>query len=65
MTDRFLDLAEHNIARLNRWRNDHYAHTLIRVLRLAPNLHVAEALLRGETVPRSSVDPQWLKAYGL
>jgi hypothetical protein len=38
---------------------------LIKVVRLAPTLEVAEALLRGERVPVSRLDPEWAKAYGL
>lgn len=34
-------------------------------LRLSPSLEVFEALLRGEKVPRSRLDPTWAKAYGL
>lgn len=52
------------LARL-RFRGDDDAQELMKAIRLANTLPVARALLRGETVPRSSVDPQWLKAYGL
>jgi len=38
---------------------------LLKVVRLAPTLEVAEALLRDEKVPRSRLDPKWLKSYGL
>lgn len=52
------------LARL-RFRGDEDAQEIMKAIRLANTLPVARALLRGETVPRSSVDPQWLKAYGL
>lgn len=38
---------------------------LHKALRLAPTLEVCEALLRGESVPKSRLDPEWSKAYGL
>jgi hypothetical protein len=34
-------------------------------LRLAPSLEAFEALLRGDDVPRSKLDPEWLRAYNL
>lgn len=37
---------------------------LLKAIRLAPTLEICEALLRGEKVPRSKLDPVWLKAYG-
>lgn len=40
------------------------AQTLFKVLMLAPRVEVAEALLRGEKVPRSKLDPIALRAYG-
>lgn len=38
---------------------------LLKAVRLAPSIEVCEALLRGQRVPRSKLDPTWLKAYGL
>lgn len=38
---------------------------LLKVVRLAPTLEVAEALLRGQRVPRERLDPDWLRRYGL
>lgn len=38
---------------------------LIKVVRLAPTLDVAEALLRGEPVPLRYLDQRWAKSYGL
>ena len=38
---------------------------LLKAVRLAPSLEVCEALLRGEKVPKSRLDPKWAKAYGL
>lgn len=36
-----------------------------RRLRLSPNLEVFEALSRGEAVPVSRLDPEWVERYGL
>lgn len=36
----------------------------LKCLRLSPDLETFEALLRGEKVPRSRLDPKWAKAYG-
>lgn len=38
---------------------------LMAVIRLAPTIEIAEAMLRGERVPVSRLDPEWAKAYGL
>lgn len=32
---------------------------------LAPRIEICEALLRGETVPLSDLDPVWVERYGL
>lgn len=37
---------------------------LLRAVQLAPSLETCEALLRGEKVPKSRMDPEWVKAYG-
>lgn len=38
---------------------------LTRAVLLAPSLEICEALLRGERVPVSRLDPRWVKRYGL
>jgi len=38
---------------------------LWRALMLAPNLEVLEALLQGQPVPRSRLDPTWARRFGL
>ena len=38
---------------------------LHKALRLAPDLVTFEALLGGEAVPLSRLDPRWRRAYGL
>jgi hypothetical protein len=37
----------------------------MKCIRLAPDLATCEALMRGENVPKSRLDPQWAKAYGI
>ena len=62
-TDRLiaaLDIEKHRLTR-ERLEGLH----LLRALRLAPDLETCEAILRGERVPRSRLDPQGAKAYGL
>jgi hypothetical protein len=41
------------------------AAAILRALRLAPTIELGEAILRGEKVPTSALDPEWAKAYGL
>ena len=36
-----------------------------RAVMLAPNIAICEALLRGEHVPISRLDPDWVRRYGL
>lgn len=64
-TDRLLEALEpvHERCRDTRARRESLA--LIKAVRLAPDLETAEAILRGERVPRSRLDPYWCKAYGL
>lgn len=38
---------------------------LWRAIMLSPRLEVCEALLRGQHVPRSALDPLWAKRFGL
>jgi hypothetical protein len=38
---------------------------MLKCVRLAPTLAVCEALMRGEKVPASALDPDWAKAYGI
>jgi hypothetical protein len=54
-----LDLEKH---RDTKERREHLH--MIRALRLARDLETFEALLRGEKVPPSRLDPKWVKAYG-
>jgi hypothetical protein len=36
-----------------------------RAIMLAPTLHICEALLRGENVPLSKLNPRWVRKYGI
>ena len=38
---------------------------LWRAMMLAPTLEVCEALLRGEKVPTSKLDPEWVERFGV
>jgi hypothetical protein len=38
---------------------------LHRAVMLAPTIEVCEAILRGEPVHRSRLDPTWLDAFGI
>jgi hypothetical protein len=61
-TERFiaaLDLGKH---RDTKERRESLA--LLKAIRLAPSLEVCEALLQGEKVHSSRLDPHWVKAYG-
>jgi hypothetical protein len=60
-TPRLLALAERHRNTEERMRSL----AILKAVRLAPTLEVAEALLRGERVPRGMLDPVWRKAYGI
>lgn len=52
----------------DRWRASEEraaANRLWRILMLAPDLEVGEALCRGEKVPVSRLDPAWARRFGL
>jgi len=38
---------------------------LLKAIRLAPTLEICETLLRGEHVPTSKLDPDWVKHYNM
>jgi hypothetical protein len=40
------------------------ARRLWRILMLSPTIEIAEALLKGQTVPIESLDPEWVKRFG-
>lgn len=64
-TDRLLGVLEPVLGKYRDTRERRRAQVLIRAVRLAPDLETCEAILRGERVPRSRLDPKWAKAYGL
>lgn len=57
-TDRLIALV---LAKPRRERTNR----LHRAIMLAPTLEICEALLRGEDVPRSQLDPDWATRYGV
>ena len=63
--DRFMEAMEPLLSRYreSKMRREHLA--LVMAIRLARDIETAEALCRGEKVPRSRLDPEWAKAYGL
>lgn len=48
-----------------RYISDDGLRQLARAVMLAPTLDVCEALLRGEIVPESRLDPAWVRRYGI
>lgn len=61
-TDRLLDALP--IAKYADTKARRESLFMLKCLRLARDLETFEALLRGEKVPRSRLDPKWAKAYG-
>lgn len=47
------------------WMRDEEAIRLEKAFRLAPTLAIARALLQGQDVPASQLDPRWRRRYGL
>lgn len=64
-SDRFLEAVSSLAARTRDTAERRESLALLKVIRLAPTLEVAEALLRGQRVPRSRLDPHWRRRYGL
>ena len=63
--DPFLEALEPVLARYRDSKERREAAVLFQAVVLARDLPTCEALLRGEKVPRSRLDPVWAKAYGL
>ena len=64
MRDAFLEALEPELAKYRDSRERRESLALLKVVRLAPTLEVAEALLRGEAVPARKLDRHWRLAYG-
>jgi len=65
-TDRLLAALEPLLAKYRDSRERREAQSLLRALRLAPTLEVFEAIVQTpRSVPRSRLDPEWLRRYGL
>ena len=64
-TDALLEALEPVLAKYRPTRERREAQEILKAVRLSPSLEICEALLRGEKVPLSRLDPKWAKAYGL
>lgn len=64
-TDRLLYALEPVLAKYRDSKKRRESLHLHKALRLAPSLEMCEALLRGEKVPVSKLDPRWARAYGI
>ena len=64
-TDRLLSALEPVLAKYRDTRARRESLHILRALRLAPDLATCEAILRGDRVPRSRLDPEWARAYGM
>lgn len=53
------------VIRLEERAEDEYLAQVFKAMMLAPSLEVCIALLRGEKVPKSRLDPLQARAYGL
>ena len=63
--DPFLDALEPVLVKFRDSRLRRESLAILRALRLAPSLEVCEAIMRGDRVPLSRLDPEWARAYGL
>jgi hypothetical protein len=63
--DRLLEALEPVLEKYRDTRARRESLALIRAVRLARDLETCEAILRGEHVPRSRLDPEWARRYGL
>jgi hypothetical protein len=64
-TEQLLSALEPVLAKFRDTRQRRESFVLLRAVRLAPDLGTCEAILRGDRVPRSRLDPEWARAYGL
>ena len=64
-TDIFIDALEPVLAKYRDTKERRESLQLLKAVRLGKSLEVCEALLRGEKVPLTMLDPKWAKAYGL
>lgn len=62
--DSFLDACEPLLARYRDSNLRRWSQFAAKCVRLAPNLETCEALMRGEKVPMSRLDPEWVRRYG-
>lgn len=64
-TDAFLLALRPVLSKYRDTRERRESLELLKAIRLGWSLEVCEALLGGEKVPPSRLDPEWAKAYGL
>lgn len=65
MTDVFLASLEPVLTKFRDSRARRESLAILRAVRLAPDLETCEEILRSGRVPKSRLDPEWAKAYGL
>jgi hypothetical protein len=63
--DPFLDALEPLLEKFRDTRERRESLFILKCVRLATSLEVCEALMRGEKVRRSSLDPDWAREYQL
>lgn len=63
-TDRLLEALEPVLAKYRDSQERRESLFMLKCLRLGPDLETCEALMRGEKVPQSRLDPKWAEAYG-
>ena len=63
--DPFLDALEPSLEKFRNTRERRESLMLLRAVRLAKSLDTCEELLRTGRAPRSVLDAEWAKAYGL
>jgi hypothetical protein len=60
-----LDALEPVLAKFRDTRERRESLVILRAVRLARDLETCEELLRSGCAPKSRLDPEWVKAYGL
>jgi hypothetical protein len=63
--DPFLDALEPVLAKFRDSKARRESLFILKCIRIAGDLETCEALMRGEKVPKSRLDPYWRKAYGI
>lgn len=61
----FFDALEPVLAKYRDSKARRESLALLKAVRLALDLETCEAILRRERIPRSRLDPEWARAYGI